>query len=40
MAGNYSKGLYNDYEKLLAKYELEKKGRAERLNLLRKQLKH
>ena len=29
MAGNYSKGLYNDYEKLLAKYELEKKGRAE-----------
>ena len=29
MASNYSKGLYNDYEKLLAKYELEKKGRAE-----------
>ena len=29
MASNYSKGLYNDYEKLLAKYELEKKARQE-----------
>ena len=29
MASNYSKGLYNDYEQLLAKYELEKKARQE-----------